>query len=243
MAATVEIRSYHGATPDSGTNVAGGNVRFKLADNDTVDAVDPIAIPGAGTVYSWAKNLKFYAATTPSNNLTNLKFYTDGSAGFGTGVGLVARTQQTFTGTFTSGNTTTGTDSGATFPTSNGGLTGFVLEITAGAQSGNSRRISSNTGTVITVASAFGGALDNTSVYRIWYIDPINNAATQLQSFGTGGDAFTFTSGSALAVNGSLANPTTGAFGGGVYLQMSVASTATQGTTSSETITFQYDES
>jgi hypothetical protein len=243
MAATVEIRSYHGATPDSGTNVAGGNVRFKLADNDTVDSVNPIAIPGAGTVFSWAKNLSFYAGTTPSNNITNLRFYTDGSAGFGTGVGMNVRTQQTFTGTATSGSTTVLTDTGATFPTTNGGLTGFVLEITGGTQSGNSRRIASNTATAITVASAFGGALDNTSVYRVWYFDPINNAATQLQSFGTGGDAFTFTSGSPLSLNGSITNPSTGRFGGGVYLQMTVASTATQGTTASETLTFAYDES
>lgn len=98
MAATVEIRSFHGATPDSGTNVASGSIRFKAADNDTVDANNPLAIPAAGTIYSYLKQLRFYAATTPSNTINNLKFYTDTANGFGTGVGLGAKTFVMFTG-------------------------------------------------------------------------------------------------------------------------------------------------
>ena len=240
MAANVEIRSYHGATPDSGTNVASGSIRFKAADNDTVDANNPLAIPAAGTIYSYIKQFRFHAATTPSNTINNLKFYTDSNNGFGTGVGLGAKTFVMQTGTATSGTTTTLTNTGASFPTAGGGLTGYVLEITAGSQSGQARRISSNTSTTITVASAFPGAIDNTSVYRVWYIDPVNNAQTQLS--GTT-DAFTYTSGAPLSVAGSINNPSTGAFGDGVYLQMSVASTASQGTTPSETLTFSYDES
>jgi hypothetical protein len=237
VAATVEIRSYHAATPDSGTNVASGSIRFKAADNDTVDANNPLAIPGAGTIYSYLKQLRFYAATTPSNTINNLKFYTDGANGFGTGVGLTAATFVTLTGTASAGSTTTLTTSGLT----SSALVGYVLEITAGAQSGSARRISANTTTLITVASAFGGALDNTSVYRIWYIDPINNAQTQVT---TGmSNAFGYTSGSALAVAGSINNPSTGVIGDPIQLQMSVASTAAQGTTPSETLTFSYDES
>jgi len=239
MPATVEIRSFHGATPDTGTNVASGSIRFKQADNDTVDANNPIPIPGAGTNYSYIKQFRFYAATTPANTINNLKFYSDGANGFGTGVSLGGKTNSVLTGTATSGTTTTLTDSGATFPGSNG-LAGFVLEITGGTNPGAARRITSNTGTQVTVASAFSSAIDNTSVYRIWYIDPVNNAATQVT--GTT-DVFTYTSGSALSVTGSISNPSTGAFGDGVLLQMGVASTATQGTTGSETLTFQYDES
>ena len=237
MAATVEIRSFHGATPDSGTNVASGSIRFKAADNDTVDANNPLAIPPSSTIYSYIKQFRFYAATTPSNTINNLKFYTDGSNGFGTGVGLGAKTFTMYTGTATSGTTTSLTDSGASFS----GIVGYVLEITAGTNSGSARRITTvNSATQITVASAFGSAIDNTSVYRIWYIDPVNNAQTQLS--GTT-DAFTYTSGSALAITGSINNPSTGPFGNGTYLQMSVASTASQGTTPSETLTWSYDES
>lgn len=236
MAATVEIRSYHGATPDSGTNVASGSIRFKAADNDTVDANNPLAIPSVTTIYSYLKQFRVYATTSPSNTINNLKFYSDGANGFGTGVGLGAKTVTMITGTASAGSTTTLTTSGLT----TNAWSGYVLEITAGSQSGNSRRISSNTTTVITVASAFGGALDNTSVYRVWYVDPVNNAQTQVT--GTT-DAFTYTSGSALAITGSISNPDTGAFGNGTYLQMSVASTASQGTTASETLTWSYDES
>jgi hypothetical protein len=238
MAATVEIRSYHGATADSGTDVAGGSIRFKQADNDTVDANNPIPIPAAGTNYSYLKQLRFYAATTPSNTINNLKFYTDGANGYGTGVTLGAKAPAAYTGTATSGSTTSLTDSGATFGTD---IVGYVLEITGGAQSGNARRISvRDSATQITVASAFPGALDNTSVYRIAYIDPVNNAATLL---GGTTDAFTYTSGAPLSVAGTLSNPTTGAFGDYVVLQLGAASTASQGTTPSETLTFQYDES
>lgn len=238
MAATVHILSYHGATPDSGTNVAAGSIRFKQADNDTVDANNPIPIPAAGTNYSYLKQFRFSAITTPSNTINALKFYTDSSNGFGTGVGLNALNFTPITGTATSGNSTSLTDTGATFPTT---VVGMVLEITAGTNSGEARRITvRNSATQVTVASAFTSAIDATSVYRIWYIDPVNHAATLLS--GTT-DAFTYTSGSPLSLAGSISNPSTGPFGDGLELQMTVGSTASQGTTPSETLTFQYDES
>lgn len=167
MAATMEIRSYHGATPDAGTDVAGGSIRFKQADNDTVDANNPIPIPGAGSNYSFVKQFRFYAATTPDNAINNLKFYTDGANGYGTGVDLAAQSQ---------------------------------------------------TG----------------------YIDPISLDANDM---GSGSDAFGYTSGAPLSVTGSISNPTTGAFGDYVQLQMTADNTAGQGTTNTEQVTFQYDES
>lgn len=241
MAATVEIRSFHGATPDSGTNVASGSVRFKQADNDTVDANNPIPIPAAGTNYSFVKQFRFYAATTPANTINNLKFYTDGANGFGTGVGMTASAPAAYAGTATSGTTTSLTDSGANFGTE---VVGMVLEITGGTNSGQSRRITvRNSATQVTVASAFPSAIDATSVYRIAYVDPVNLGSSQLNG-GTGQtDAFTYTSGSPLSVAGSINNPSTGAFGDYVRCQMSAASTASQGTTPTENLTFSYDES
>lgn len=167
MAATVEIRSFHAASPDAGTNIASGNLRFKQADNDTADANNPIPIPGAGTNYSFLKNLRFYAATTPSNTINALKFYTDGSNTFGTGTGLRVKTEASYT-------------------------------------------------------------------------DPIANDTAQ---FAGTTDAFASTSGSPLSVTGSITNPTTGAFGDYIKLQFTVTTTASQGTTPGETLTFQYDES
>jgi hypothetical protein len=170
MAATVNITSYHGysaGSPTSNNNVDGGSLRFKVADNDTADANNPIPIPAAGTNQSWIKQLRFNAATTPSNTINNLKFYTDGSNGFGTGVALNVKTTATYT-------------------------------------------------------------------------DPSAQGTTALTSTTS---AFTYNSGAALSVTGSINNPSTGAFGDYIVMQMAVSSTAGPGTTPSETLTFSYDES
>lgn len=68
-------------------------------------------------------------------------------------------------GTATSGTTTTLTDTGATWTIN--AFTGYYVYITAGSASGESRRISSNTATQLTVAPAFTVAIDATSVYSI----------------------------------------------------------------------------
>ena len=169
MAATVEIRSYHeagGDTPDSGVDKAGGTVRFKAADNDTVDANNPIVIPGGGTAYSFLKQFRYYAATTPTNSLDNLKFYMDAANNYGTGISLQCKQAAAWTNPVTL------------------------------------------------------GSADATSCT----------------------DAFTYTSGNPLAITGSWSSGT-GPFGNYLKVQLTVANTAPQGTTASESITFSYDES
>ena len=168
MAATVEIRSYHGATADAGTDVAGGSVRYKTADDDTVDANNPIPIPGAGTDYSWIKHFKFYASVAPSNAINNCLLYSDGANGLGTGVTLMVKIST--------------------------------------------------------------------------YLNPISNANTVLT--GTSDVFTTYGSvGSALAVPGSIGAATGAITTDYIQSQMNVASTAGQGTTATETLTFQFDES
>ncbi len=66
----------------------------------------------------------------------------------------------------------------------------------------------------------------------------LNN--TNYPGVGTPVNAFTYTSGSPLSVTGSTA--TTGDVGNLVVLQLTVASTASQGATPTETITWQYDD-
>ena len=68
-------------------------------------------------------------------------------------------------GKATSGNTTTLTDSAASWSTN--AFANMVLYIVKGTNVGASKTISSNTGTVITVGSAFSSALDNTSRYEV----------------------------------------------------------------------------
>jgi hypothetical protein len=56
-------------------------------------------------------------------------------------------------------------------------------------------------------------------------------------------DIFTWTSGSPKSVTGSISNPSTGAFGDWVVVQMVVASSVTStGTTTAEALSFVYDE-
>jgi len=64
------------------------NLRFKLADNATIDANNKLVIPAAGTNYSLWKQIYLYCDNADSHTLDNLKFYSDGTNSFGTGVDL-----------------------------------------------------------------------------------------------------------------------------------------------------------
>lgn len=93
MVATVNIVERHGpvATPVD-TNKDGGTVRFKNADNATVDSANPMVIPsGGGTDYSFTKYLALKASTAPSVSITNPKCYTDGAKAWEAGVNLHAK--------------------------------------------------------------------------------------------------------------------------------------------------------
>ena len=64
-------------------------MRFKTNDDATIDLIDPIPIPAAGTKYSYWKQIYLYCGTAPATQVDNVKFYTD-AGGFGTGVELKA---------------------------------------------------------------------------------------------------------------------------------------------------------
>lgn len=95
MVATVSIYFSFGGTdgtPGTEQDVDGlgpPNIRFKVADNATIDTADPIPIPGAGTNYSYWKQIYLYCDLPDGNSLDNLKFYSDGTNSFGTGVDLM----------------------------------------------------------------------------------------------------------------------------------------------------------
>lgn len=97
MAATIQIHEMSGA--DAGTDKTSGTVRFKVADNATVDASDPIVIPAADSAYSYTKKLRAYMEAPPNTSISNLRWYTDGSSGFGTGVSVNCKNIGTTFGT------------------------------------------------------------------------------------------------------------------------------------------------
>ena len=95
MAATVQIVEKNG-TAGTNTQKDSSTVRFKNADNATVDTNNPMVIPTAGVDYSYEKWLRLKVTVGPSSYLENLKFYTDGANGFGTGVLLYAKAVATY---------------------------------------------------------------------------------------------------------------------------------------------------
>ncbi len=183
MSATVKINRITGAGAGSGTDITGINTRANAFDaHTTADTSNPIQIPPSGSNYSYWVTTRLNVTVTPSGTINNLRWYTDGANGFGTGV------------TCNAAKASTGSNAGYRQAT---GSTGTGTQLTTGNHTG----------------------LDATPV-----------------------DAFTFTSGSPLALTGSLSNPSTGLFGDHVVYQLAVASTASPGVTPSETFTWKWDE-
>lgn len=115
MAATIEIHEMTATA--AGVDKTSGTVRFKSADETSVDAANKLKVPTSGTDYSYTKQLRFYVSVAPATNITNLDCYSDGTSGFGTGVGV----QYDVSGSF-SANVDTNI-SGTNFFTSNSGST------------------------------------------------------------------------------------------------------------------------
>lgn len=164
MAATVQIHEV--TATNTGVDKTSGTVRFKSANETTVDTNNRLQIPVAGTDYSYTKQLRVYVAGAPTVDLTNLQAYSDGTSGFGTGIGVQYTVNQTF--------------------------------------------------------------------------------QTQTDADISGTDLFTKTSGAAIDMDANDTQWTdgdgTGYWGDNLRLQMTVASTASPGTLTAETLTFSYDE-
>lgn len=90
MAATVQIIEKNGAG-GTGTDKTSGTIRFKNADNATVDLNDPMVVPGSGTDYSYEKWLRLNVTGGTYSQITDIVAYSDGANGLGTGVGLYAK--------------------------------------------------------------------------------------------------------------------------------------------------------
>lgn len=86
MPATVQIVEKNGVAGTQ-TDKTSGTIRFKNADNSTVDTGNPMVKPGAGSDWSFEKWLRFNVAGGTYTELTNVKAYTDGASAW-TGVNL-----------------------------------------------------------------------------------------------------------------------------------------------------------
>lgn len=90
MAATVQIVEKNGAGGTT-TDKTGGTVRFKNADNSTVDLNNPMVKPPSGSDWSFEKWLRMLITGGSYTQITNARAYTDGSSGLGTGINLWAK--------------------------------------------------------------------------------------------------------------------------------------------------------
>lgn len=84
MAANIAIIELNGAAPGTGTDKTSGTVRFKNADDATVDLNDPLVVPTSNTEYSFAKVLRLRDNGDLYTQISNVRAYTDG-AGFDVG--------------------------------------------------------------------------------------------------------------------------------------------------------------
>ncbi len=96
MAATVLIREKNGGG-ESATDKTSGTVRFKNADDATVDTSDRLIVPTSNTEYSYEKFLRLYMDVLPDVDITNCEFYMDGSKGWQAGVKLWGRAVAAYT--------------------------------------------------------------------------------------------------------------------------------------------------
>lgn len=100
MAATVSVKQATGAGP---TNTTITNLRFKTADDSSgTDTTYPLIKPTSGTNYSYVAWVRLNADTTPTTSISNVKFYTDGTSNYGTGVtvkGITTASYSQATGT------------------------------------------------------------------------------------------------------------------------------------------------
>ena len=88
MAATVIINEWNGAG-GSKTDKTSGTIRFKNADDAAVNLSDPLVVPGSGQEYSYEKWLRLEITDAGGfTQISNLRAYSDGANGFGTGVKL-----------------------------------------------------------------------------------------------------------------------------------------------------------
>jgi hypothetical protein len=164
MAATVKIYFDWGGTdgtPGTNTDISGlgpPNVRFKQADNATIDNQDPIPIPAAGTEYSYWKHLYLKVTAGTFTQIDNIRTYSDGTDPW-------ASIQLSI---------------GDQFPTNNSGAPGSGYEVAdttssmVSAHTGISTPIS---GPSISEAGGIIDAVNEMSDYTVWQMEVLSTAS------------------------------------------------------------------
>lgn len=87
MAATVQIRRLTGVAAATSTDITNISTRANAEDaHSTAGTTNPIQIPASGTNYSFWVITQLFCSVAASVSLSNLKWFSDGANGLGTGV-------------------------------------------------------------------------------------------------------------------------------------------------------------
>lgn len=170
MAATVIINRLTGAGPTE-TDITSINTRANAEDaHTTAGTSNSILVPAAGSNYSYWVTTQLDVTAIDSGTVDNLKWYTDGSNNFGTGVTCIAQTADSYVqATGTPGTTGTELTEG-----NHAGLTGAPAD----AFSFDSGSPLSVTGTTTTT-----GAFGDRVVYQIVVGTTAASGATASETF------------------------------------------------------------
>lgn len=170
MAATVLIRRLTGAGPTL-TDITSINTRANAEDaHSTAGTSNSVLIPGAGTNYSFWVVTRLDVTAISGGTVNNIKWYTDGANGFGTGVTCKGNTATSYIqATGTTGTTgtqlTTGNYSTVTTPVD-------VFTFTSGSPK-------SVTGSTAAVSAVFADPF----VYQIEVGTTASSGATAAETF------------------------------------------------------------
>jgi hypothetical protein len=173
MAASVRINRHNGAGAVATNISAAGNTVVNMVDSHQTTAAgstNPIPIPPlAGTTLSWWCVTRLEATTAPTGIIKNIRWYTNGTNNWGTGVsasGNAASAYTQATGTSTNG-TLLNTTNYASLVAAPVNVSTFTV--------GSPRTIAGST----TVAAQFG----NYFVYQFAVLDTAIPGVTTAQTF------------------------------------------------------------
>lgn len=170
MAATVIINRLTGAGPTA-TNITSINSRANAEDaHSTAGTSNSILIPAAGTNYSYWVTTQLEVTAITGGTVDNLRWYTDGSNNFGTGITCLGQEATSYV----QAGGTPGT-SGTQLTTGNhAGITGSPVNVFT-FTSGSPKSLTGTT----TTAQKFGSRF----VYQIEVASTASSGATAQETF------------------------------------------------------------
>lgn len=147
-------------------------LRFKTADDATIDLNNPIPIPAAGTKYSYWKQIYLLCTVAPDTQVDNVKLYTDGT-GFGTGISVKVGDEMPVK--------TLASDAGYEVATGTPGDTGDEMVAAHADLSGSTDLFSYTSGSPKSITIGEAGAIINaqneTTNYVVLQMEVISTAA------------------------------------------------------------------